>query len=151
MEGKQTVSRNALKHGLTCRKTFVLQNEADEHWQSLLDTCIEEFKPVGKLQLDLVVEIAFARWRMWRLWTVETAMLDTEMDRQAPALAAEFKHIDEGVRLASAFSTLAAPASSLSLVPRYENRLRRAYERAVANLERLQARAAGRGTEDLAA
>jgi hypothetical protein len=117
---------------------FVLQNESPEIFNQLLDCCIRRFQPQDELEMELVHEIAAARWRLRRLWTIETAMFDAEMDRQAERLSREFVSFDEPTRQAEAFTALATENRGLALLTRYESRLRRAYEHAVESLHRLQ-------------
>jgi hypothetical protein len=123
---------------------FVLQNESPEIFQQLLDCCVRRFQPQDELEMELVLEIASARWRLRRLWTIETAMFDAEMDRQDERLRREFHSFDEPTRQAEAFTALAESNRGLSLLTRYETRLRRAYERAVESLRKLQEERAGR-------
>jgi hypothetical protein len=134
-EGKSASALNAIRHGLRSRQIFVLQNERKDAWEQLLAVCIEAFRPVTDYERELVEEIAAARWRLRRAWTVETGLFDVQMDRQAPQLAETFDTFDEGTRLACAFTALADDTHSLALLSRYETRLRRNFERAVANLQ----------------
>ena len=46
-QGKARSSQNALKHGLTSRKLFLLQHENPEHWKQLLADFSEEFQPAN--------------------------------------------------------------------------------------------------------
>jgi hypothetical protein len=133
-EGKRLSSRNAVRHGLRSKHMFVLQNERKEGWDRMLAVCTEAFRPVTDYERELVEEIAAARWRLRRAWTVETGLFDIEMDSQAPRLEETFDSFDEGTRLACAFTALADQTRSLALLTRYETRLRRNFERAVANL-----------------
>jgi hypothetical protein len=134
-QGKQASAINAMKHGLRSEHMFVLQNEKKEGWDRMLAVCNEAFLPVTDYERELVEEIAAARWRLRRAWTVETGLFDIEMDRQAPALEETWDAFDEGTRLASAFTALADETRSLALLSRYETRLRRNFERAVSNLQ----------------
>ena len=134
-EGRRISSLNAIRHGLRSGHLFVLQNEVQDAWERLLAVCTEAFTPETDYEKELVEEIAAARWRLRRTWTVETGLFDLEMDRQAPQMAENFEAFDEGTRLACAFTALADETHSLALLSRYETRLRRNFERAVANLE----------------
>jgi hypothetical protein len=135
-EGKAIASLNAIKHGLA-GNTLVLTNESRPMYNSLLDAFVERFQPADEVELDLVLEIVSNRWRLRRIQSVETALLDLEMDDQEDAIAADRGDIDEVVRIALAFKSL-AEQKSLALLNRYEARLRRQYERALADLRQLQ-------------
>lgn len=134
-QGKARSSPNATKHGLRSNKMFVLQNENPEAWQAMLDACIEEFAPANAFEQKLVEEIAFAKWRLRRAWTVETALWDHEMEEQAEAFSQKFEVSDEGIRKALAFKALAENGKALSLIGRYESRLKRDYRNAIKVLE----------------
>lgn len=137
-EGRQRSSNNALKHGLTSSKMFVLSNETPEKWLRLVEVWTAKLQPRDEAEMQIVTEAAFARWRLQRVWTIETALYDVEMDAQAPALAKKFEVMDEGVRQASAFKALADNSLSLEQIHRYETRYRRSFERALATLEKLR-------------
>ena len=135
MQNKIGQSQNAVKHGITSSKMFVLQNESPEQWEEMLAGCVEEFQPATPFEERLVEEIAFAKWRLRRAWIAENALYDTEMDDGADAFAAKYKQADEGVRQGTAFRSMADSSKALALVMRYESRLDRAYKRAIKTLE----------------
>ena len=137
-QGKARSSQNATKHGLRSNKMFVLQNENPEAWQTMLDACVEEFQPISAFERKLVEEIAFAKWRLRRAWTVETALWDNEMEEQCEAFAQKYEVPDEGMRQALAFKSLAENGKALSLIGRYESRLKRDYRNAIKALEDLR-------------
>jgi hypothetical protein len=135
-EGKAIASLNAIRHGLA-GNTLVLTNESRPMYNSLLESFVERFKPADDVELDLVLEMVNNRWRLRRIWSVETALLDLEMDDQEDDIAKDRGDIDEVVRIALAFKSL-AENKGLGLLNRYEARLRRQYEHALANLRTLQ-------------
>jgi hypothetical protein len=135
-EGKQRSSSNALKHGLSA-KTLCLNTENPSALEELRERYIRELQPEGQIELDLVEEIVAARWRMRRLWTLETAMLDLETDRQAVGIKQIFEKIDPPTRIAAAFEKLADEGNTLYMLDRYEARHTRSYHRALKTLLRL--------------
>jgi hypothetical protein len=137
-EGREKSSNNALKHGLTSSKMFVLSNETPEKWHRLLDVWTARLQPRDEAEMQIVTEAAFARWRLQRVWTIETSRLDLEMDTQAPGLAGKFEIVDEGIRQAAAFKGLSDDSLSLEQIHRYETRYRRSFERALATLQTLR-------------
>jgi hypothetical protein len=139
-EGRERSSMNALKHGLTSNKMFVLENETPEKWARTLDLWTKKLRPRDEAEMQVVTEAAFARWRLQRVWTIETALFDLEMDNQAPELAEKFEAVDEGIRQASAFRGLADNSVSLDQLHRYETRYRRSFEKAIATLDALRKR-----------
>ena len=141
-EGKQRSSQNSVRHGLSGR-VVVLQNESEEKFQELLQSFCDHYQPATSVERELVKEIAVARWRLRRIWAMETAMFDLEMDCQRQDVEEQFSRIDEPTRLALAFTELSDNSRALSNLHRYEARLRRLSERATADLMRIQAERKG--------
>jgi hypothetical protein len=130
---------NATKHNLSGRRLVVLNNENDEAFQELFQAFIEKFQPQDPIEHECVLQAAVARWRLRRIWQLETAIFDAEMDKQAPQLAQEFVSFDEGTRQARAFTALAGNGNSLALLNRYERSISREYQRALKDLDRARA------------
>ena len=127
---------NALKHGLTAR-TVVLSNEDEDEYNALLDAYVLDLAPVGAVELDLVVEMANARWRQRRLSLIESSLLDEQIETQKPKLERIYKLYTPVIEHSFAFTTLVESGPLLSL-SRMESRLERAYSRALKNLLQLQ-------------
>ena len=121
---------NALRHGLAAR-TIVLGTESPAAFEELHQACIEQFQPQTKFESYLVLEMAVAKWRQSRIWSVETAALDLEMDRQHPQIEKEFVQIDNATRTALAFVGTEEKSRSISLCLRYESRMLTAFQRAM--------------------
>ena len=136
-EGLQKSAQNALRHGLTS-KTLVLSNESQAKFDELLAAFIKKFQPADEVELELVTDMVAARWRLRRVWLIQTATLDLQMDRMEPEIAAQFQVITEPTRLSLAFTTLANEQKSLQLLLRYESTYNRAFERAQKALEKMQ-------------
>src|SRR4029077_3377845 len=75
------------------------------------------------------------RWRMQRLRMIETALMDSEMQRELPE--AENPE-DPGYRMAFAFRRLVDGSRAISLASRYESRLHRIHEHSHRTLRELQ-------------
>ena len=133
LEGKVKVSLNAVQHGLTSNKMYVLQNENPEAWAQLLADCMNDYNPQSNLERAHVEAIAFSLWRLRRVYSVQTAAIDLEMDDQAEMFAEKFASADETVRKTLAMRTLMDESQSLSRFARYETALQRAHDRAVQN------------------
>jgi len=118
--------------------TLVLANESRELFQAMLQDYIDEIQPTSRIQMDLIQQMAAAKWRQQRLWTAETASLDLTIDRQHEILSKEFVSIDGPTRLAIAFQSTSANGT-LGLFHRYETSMRRSWDRALDRLERLRA------------
>ena len=131
-------SRNSLGHGFTSRSTIVLECENPAEFQQMLADYRSTYNPETAAEQDMVDQMVSARWRIRRLWTIETALLDAEIARRQARVKTEFTHIDGGVELALAFQSLADDSRALSLISRYEFRLSRMHDRAYAALRELQ-------------
>jgi hypothetical protein len=142
-EGLQKSSMNALRHGLTS-KTLVLSNESQTKFDELLDSFIRKFRPQDEVELELVTEMVAARWRLRRIWAIQTAALDLQMDKMETEVAEKFQVITEPTRLGLAFTTMANEGRSLQLLLRYESTYRRMYNQAQRDLLRLRESAASK-------
>lgn len=129
-EGKRITAMNGLRHGLAA-KTVVLATESQAGFDELHQACIEQFQPRTKFESYLVLEMAAAKWRQSRIWSVETAALELEMDRQHPQIEKEFVQIDDATRTTLAFLGTEEKSRSISLCLRYESRMLSAFQRAI--------------------
>jgi len=134
-EGKEISSQNALNHGFTSKKTIVLKCENEGEFQEMLGFYADTYQPYCPVEKDLVHEMVACRWRMERLRMMETALLDSEMDREPPE--AEITD-DPGYQMAFAFRRLVDGSRAISLASRYESRLHRIHERSHRTLRELQ-------------
>ena len=133
-EGLQKSSRNALKRGFTSRSNILLDRENPEEFQSTLDGYLAIYQPTNPFEKDLVEEIVATRWRIRRLWAVETSLLNGEILNQESKIGKS----DSDLHLGQAFRALADGSRSLDLTLRYESRLRRIHDRACKTLHELQ-------------
>ena len=133
-EGLAKSSLNALKHGLTSVSMIILDTEDPDEFERLLSDFFARYQPAGPAEEDLVEEMVAARWRIRRMWVVETSLLNSEILAQL----AKIVTTDAGIQLAFAFRALSDDSHALSLVSRYESRLQRTYDRAYRILRDLQ-------------
>ncbi len=136
-EGLQKSAQNALRHGLTA-KSLVLGNESQTKFDELMEAFIRKFQPQDEVELELVTEMVAARWRLRRVWLIQTAAIDLQMDRMAPEIERQFKVITHPTQLSLAVTTMANEEKSLQLLLRYETTYSRAFGRALKTLEKLQ-------------
>lgn len=145
--GKANSSRNALIHGLTASRAVVLDYERREDFHQLLAEYRQTHRPATPAEHALVDRMAAAQWRIQRLWTIETALLDTEIVRRRPRVELVFPDADEAQELALAFRSLADESRALALATRYEAHLSRTHDRAQAALRKLQSTRTAQATE----
>jgi len=137
-EGKKKSSRNSLQHGCTASHTIILACEDPEDFERMVEKYDNMYKPVTLEEQDLVAEMCSARWRIRRATGIETALIDCEMVTEEPKLKQKFDEVDCGMVLDSAFRSLADESHSMTLLTRYESRLRRIHKQAHAMLLRLR-------------
>ena len=138
IEGKLRSSRNSVVHGCAADKVVVLQNELPDAFDRLYNAFAGKFKPQDDAERELVLQAAVARWRLRRIWQLETTLFDLKMDEQRDLMHETFEHFDEHTRQAVAFRSLTDDTRSFTLLSRYETRLSREYDRAIRALDRLR-------------
>ena len=128
-------NRNArgLRMNLT-RRSLILANENPELWDRHLAEHMERYQPDSDLEREMVEDIAFCRWRLIRMRSIDTALWNIRMQEQARDLADTYGNLTEPARLARSFSADRVFESAAS----HEAHLRRSYDRAIRNLEQLR-------------
>ena len=84
--GKNTVAKNALKHGLFCQQ-LVLPHENNDDFSALLKNLESSLGPINVLEQSLVERIAVTLWRQARLVRAETAQI--QLNSQPSAITSE--------------------------------------------------------------
>jgi hypothetical protein len=121
-DGKHTSSRNATRHGVLCN-AITLKVEVKDGFLDLVNKLTDEFQPQTPFEDSLIESMAAARWRLWRIWTIESATLDLELARQnSPE--------DYATCVALAVKELSDHSRILDAMSRYEVRYERQYLRA---------------------
>jgi hypothetical protein len=126
--GKQTVSQNALRHGLSGRVHAALPGEQEPFAQHCL-AWREALRPVGTIEEALTADIAADRWRLNRARTMENALF-TQIE------IAEDADPDPATADAQAWVD---PSKGLQRIALYAARLQRAIEKNTNTLQVLQA------------
>src|SRR5882724_11333511 len=135
--GIQKSSKNALKHGLLCQ-TLVLANESPTKFNELLQSYIDRFQPTDNVEMGFVNEMVAARWRQQRMWMIQTAGMDLEMNRQEDQIEEDLIFCTDQTRISLAFDGLAKLDNTLELQLRYETSYSRMHDRAMKALQRLR-------------
>jgi hypothetical protein len=132
--GRSASSKNALKHGLTARDVTVDEAEA-KRFTAFRDDLVADLAPEGALEEQLVQEIAICSWRLRRVYRLEVDR--SNQSNPLLSLAQEFTRSGSHVQYLLSLGTLL----------RYEVSIARLRERALHDLERLQARRRGEVVE----
>ena len=119
-ETRAKSAQNSIKHGLTAVNTILLGCESEDEFNNLLANFVAMHLPVGAAEQDTVEQMALARWRVRRISTAETALVDVEMARRKPETEKEFPDADPGVHLGLALKALSDDSRSLALFSRYK-------------------------------
>src|ERR1700676_3927741 len=132
-EGRANSSMNAVRHGMTA-KTLILCNENQDQFLEMMNAYFQYWQPSNQVEVDLITEMVGARWRLRRTWRYETALLDLEMDDQAPAFEKRFQTYDEEMRGGLAFASLVDKSKGLSTALRFDIHLSRTFRKAIDEL-----------------
>jgi hypothetical protein len=116
--GKETVSKNAMVHGLAGRKHPALPGE-EPAYEEFLRAMVEALAPVGPVEAALAESIAGNHWRHQRALKIENAL---------------FLRAEGGI-----VEAWCDPANAIQRVALYANRIQRALEKNTAELRSLQA------------
>jgi hypothetical protein len=127
-EGKATISRNALKHGLLSRQSL-LPDEDEGTLAQLREHLHSQLQPVGELESLLVERIVAATWRLRRVLAVEAGIYKKQ----------RVGFLGEELGLGGAFIQDANGANAFSKLSRYETTIERGLYKALHELQRLQA------------
>jgi hypothetical protein len=120
-EGRARSALNSTRHGLTSARTL-LNTESEAEFQTFRASYFRELAPRNQLEADLVEQLVAARWRLQRISSIETALLNVELVKQEPRFREEFTGLDDDCRLALAFRTLCDESRALEVLNRYEAR-----------------------------
>ena len=136
--GKARSSQNALRHGFAS-KQIVLNTEDEAAFQALHAEFVDEYQPSSPTERTLVDEVAVAAWRLRRMQSLETVLLDYRFVLEPgfwnPETRRQFDQQDPSwtrFRQVEAFRT----GDALESLSRYEARARRAFYKALAELRR---------------
>lgn len=133
-EGKLISSANALKHGLLA-EAIVIDGEAAEQLAALSAAFHQEFRPRTQTETHHVETMIMCRWRLHRVWELESANLNLEIEKLRAALDLQ----NTRTRAVLAFRNLSDQSHSLDLMSRYESKFARAFIRAHKCLMELKA------------
>ena len=134
-EGKQRVSQNAIKHGLSTRSLLtpdiLLPGESPDRFHHLNDNILERLVPADELELAFAETFIMARWRQRRSWDLEATNFNAEIATQTAASQTDTPPI----AAAKAWNALAERSDGVRLLHRYESRHRRDMSRAIGDLD----------------
>ncbi|MGA8595908.1 MAG: hypothetical protein WB676_14410 [Bryobacteraceae bacterium] len=116
--GKQRIRLNALKHGL-CAKSIIVPGESQDDYDDMRADLLDQFKADTPQEGILVDQLAQSYWLLLRARRKETELLAHQANLQV------WEWTDEYLRSVERFN-------------RYRNGAERAYQRALATLQKFQ-------------
>jgi hypothetical protein len=103
-EGKETSSRNATTHGLTCRTFFLIGDETQEEFDAHAERWRAAYRDIASPALESLIEtLIFADWLQKRAYRrvleSENALAFAELNRETPEVIGEiFKRLQTMLR-----------------------------------------------------
>jgi hypothetical protein len=132
--GKQRSCLNALRHGLTSQ-TVVMPAEDLEAYQRHVQSFVDEYRPKGATETQLVQSLADAAWRINRVAVLETNLLTHDIVYEDFPNHESTHEMREAIAIAAALDSHTRALSTLSL---HGQRLSRQFEKTLALLQQLQ-------------
>jgi hypothetical protein len=129
-EGKAVSSRNAVSHGFRSTRWFVQNNEDCAQLDAFIADFTAEYPPSGPTETALVRHLTHAHFSLERIWAMQIAGVDYQVDMQRPQIEEDYDQVDEPTRLFLAFNQLAKEGPGLALLNRHQVSYDRAFHRA---------------------
>jgi hypothetical protein len=133
--GKRRSSLNAIRHGLTGR-VVVLPTEDLNQYQTFARELVDSLHPQTPLERQLAQTVADQQWRLNRIRSIEDGMLGCGHHEAAGDFDADSPDTHAALTAARAFRDHSQAFVNLSM---YEQRIHRVMEKALSQLQELQA------------
>jgi hypothetical protein len=137
-EGKANSSKNAVRHNLCTGHLVVLSTEDPREFQRHENHFFDRFQPLDGVERDLVHKMVAASWREKRIASMESAVIELEMDRQRSEVEEEFDFVSPQAREALALFGTSDTVIAATLLLRYGSAVRRSYASAYRILKDMQ-------------
>ncbi len=137
--GKAASSQNATSHGICASVLTVFHWESPAEFEELREQYMTRFRPIDRVERDLVDRLVDSTWRRNRVLSIETTLFDIEIEGMDSKIRESYDEIDNGLlRISLAFRERHGERTSDS-IQRYLAGAERSYQRALRELETLQA------------
>src|SRR4029077_8034974 len=133
--GKQRSSLNALRHGLT-GQTIVLPSEDHSAYQRHSQSFLDEYRPHGATETQLVQSLTDTSWQLNRAAAVETNLFSLGITEMEDRIRANHPEAEDALAMALAFREHNRPSANTGTS---RQRLPRQFERTLALLRQIQA------------
>ena len=129
-EGKAVSSKNARKHGFASAQ-MVLDDEDKLDYAAHLDGYHQALQPANQVEADTVRLAANAMWRIDRLTSIETGLLELEMAHHAGHIDAKMQRLSLYHYMAIGFMEQTDGSNASDLCRRYLSSAQRDFQRAL--------------------
>src|SRR6202158_4674729 len=133
--GKQRSSLNALRHGLT-GQTVVLPTEDHSAYQRHSQAFLDEYRPKGATETQLVQSLLDTSWQLNRASAVETNLYSLGIAEMEDRIRANHPEAEAALAMALAFREHNRVFANIGI---YRQRLTRQFERTLVLLRQIQA------------
>lgn len=133
--GKDVSSQNAVKHGLSARKTILLEDENEDEFLDLRQSLRTHFATQDPLQRIFVDTLAAHLWRLQRIPKFEAMLLQCTPQSSADNQGSLPPH-DPALQQLLALQEFVLPKDVLGKISRHEAHLLREIQRLLKNLQR---------------
>ena len=133
--GKQRSALNALRHGLTGH-TIVLPFEDQSAYQRHSQSFLDEYRPKGATETQLVQSLLDSAWQLNRSAAVETNLFSLGITEMENHIRTSHPEAEAALAMALAYREHNRAFANLGI---YRQRLAREFERTLALLRQLQA------------
>jgi hypothetical protein len=133
--GKQRSSLNALRHGLT-GQTVVLPTEDHSAYQRHSQAFLDEYRPKGATEIQLVQSLLDTSWQLNRASAVETNLFSLGITEMEDRIRATHPDAETALAMALAYREHNRAFANIGI---YRQRLAREFERTLILLRQIQA------------
>lgn len=145
-EGKETVSQNAVRHGLLAQ-ALVLDGESREEFDRFSEGLMAHLAPIGHVETMLAERVVAGAWRLRRALRVEWALVWQDQHLLITRLGTHAADEDpnEIAKPEDMMAERMLRDDTYEKFRRYESSIERGFYRALHELQRLQAARRGEG------
>ena len=133
--GKQRSSLNALRHGLT-GQTVVLPTEDHSAYQRHSHAFLDEYRPKGATEIQLVQSLLDTSWQLNRASAVETNLFSLGITEMEDRVHANHPEAETALAMALAYREHNRAFANIGI---YRQRLAREFERTLILLRQIEA------------
>lgn len=133
-EGKRRAAMNAVRHGL-CARTVCVHGEESADFNALVTEFAREHRPASSTEYALVYRLAVASWNLRRLTEAETSVIDTATLNRVYEGG---KYVEKRLGIGEAMLKAMTNDRRFNALQLYQQRLERAFYRALTELRQLR-------------